>query len=287
MTQDSERRPTPSRRSSRTGRNRPVLVTPGEVTNDAQNEQTSKVPEPAVEAVETAPQATPQANPPSWRNRLPSFFSSVGKSSEDNEQQTEVGKARVARAMREKPAPPATKKEQPASESRSAKPAQGRGALDRARPAASSSRAAPPARPTGLKSRHFTGLIIYLAAAYVIGIPLSYLMTTMHWNVLLFQFTVPFVNLPVPVSTTTIVYLVILIGLLVVLTMMDMMPRMTPAQPKTPPAKGAARKTADDTDSMERPGSLAMRQGVKGENDDFYREYREQQRYQQRRERKR
>src|SRR6266516_1740604 len=98
MTQDSGRKPTNNRRSTR-GRNRPLLVT------STENEVNGQVADEATPTLEESAAEVQAQNPPvkPIRRRLPSFFSTVGKSTPaSTPQEKEVAQARIARATRGK-----------------------------------------------------------------------------------------------------------------------------------------------------------------------------------------
>ena len=88
-------------RRARTPRNRPVLVTGSD--ENTTEEQTIQETAP-VEEIEETPIVEP--TPPAkgrLGNRLPNFFSTVGKSEkEDNQKESEVVQARLARATKGK-----------------------------------------------------------------------------------------------------------------------------------------------------------------------------------------
>jgi ABC-type phosphate transport system substrate-binding protein len=90
---------------------------------------------------------------------------------------------------------------------------------------------------------------------------------------------------PVQVYLSTVMFLLTLIVLLIVLARFDLVPRsLAPAstQPR-PSSKGQAQRPSNDGSTNTQPG---MKQGVKGANDDLYQEYRQNQRYWQRKDRK-
>ena len=92
---------------------------------------------------------------------------------------------------------------------------------------------------------------------------------------------------PLPIYTSTVLFLLTLVVLLIVLARLDLVPRsLTPAA-RQPAAtgKGPSQQNKDVPDSGSK-GTPSIKQGVKGANDDLYQEYRETQRYWQRRDRK-
>jgi uncharacterized protein HemY len=128
--------------------------------------------------------------------------------------------------------------------------------------------------------RYIVGMLAYLLIADLIGTFETSYLTANHLNYTLFALG------SFPVTLSTVLFLVTLVVVLVVLARFDLIPRnlaglggSQAAQRKT----GQARENAEPGSSRTPP---AMRQGVKGADDDLYQEYRTQQRYNQRRERK-
>src|SRR5689334_3376760 len=112
---DSNKRP---RRSARTQRNRPVLVTGQENEVSSQPvQELSPLEESAAPEIDVAEPAQPKGR------RLPNFFSSVAKrDSEESKQEEEAAQARIARAARSKTSNPAEKTR--AREEKETRPAQ-------------------------------------------------------------------------------------------------------------------------------------------------------------------
>src|SRR4051794_691974 len=114
---DSNKRP---RRSTRTQRNRPVLVTGSENDVSAQPVQELST----IEEV-TTPETTSTIEPAqqSKARRLPAFFSTVAKrENEASSQEDEAAQARIARAARSKTGAPVEKTK--TSEAKETRPAQ-------------------------------------------------------------------------------------------------------------------------------------------------------------------
>ncbi len=90
MTQDSDRQSSSSsKRSTRAGRSRPVLVTSQEVEG---TEQASI--EEATPTVDTVEESIPESAPP--KRRMPAFFSTIGKRAPTEESQ-EIDRGEKAR----------------------------------------------------------------------------------------------------------------------------------------------------------------------------------------------
>ncbi|HEX9133587.1 MAG TPA: hypothetical protein VF844_14950 [Ktedonobacteraceae bacterium] len=264
-TQDAQQeKATNYKRSRSGGRNRPVLVSPS--SDDKVTEELSQTTQQVEEGASTT---TVEDTRP---RRLPRFFSSVGKHEKEGAVEANPAAARIARATRSTGASSAsnrTVKESKPAESKSN--------------ATKVSTKAAPARPTrqgGFKTRYVWGMAIYVLVAMVVGQYERALLVANHLENILFKIG------SFAVSTSTALYLLTLIILLVILARFDLIPRSLGAmsgQPATQRGKpGQSSSGSDDTKSP----SPTMKQGVKGADDDLYQEYREQQRYLQRRERK-
>ena len=130
------------------------------------------------------------------------------------------------------------------------------------------------------KPRHLIGILAYLIVADVVGV------YEKAWlgkaDKLLFSLG------PLPIYTSTVIFLFTLVVLLIVLARFDLVPRsLTPAsrRPVTTTNKNSPQGDSDSNSDGSR-NTPNMKQGVKGQNDDLYQEYRETQRYWQRRDRK-
>jgi hypothetical protein len=253
MTQQNSHRPT--RRAARAGRNRPELVTStSEVKNDARILETDQ---PTEEAT-LAPNEQPVSSPSPAR-RLADFFSTVGRSGKSQAaQETEVAQARIARASRGKAS--VTSNDSPSSETRQ-------------QPKASAPARTTPARPASpFKTKYLLGIAIYLFGAQFIGIYERQFLIANHLEAVLgrpFGFTI---------TTSTVVYLATLLVLLLILARLDLVPRSLGAmsgQQSSQSRRGTSQGTSEDNIKSPPP---TMKQGVKGEDDDLYQEYRSNQR---------
>ncbi len=264
-TQDTQQeKATHYKRSRSAGRNRPVLVSPS-----SDDKITEELSEPTQQVEEVASTTTVEDTHP---RRLPKFFPSVGKNEKEGAVEANPAAARIARATRGTGVSSASNR-----------------TVKESRPAESKSNAtkvgtkAAPARPTrqgGFKTRYLWGMAIYVLVAMVVGQYERALLVANHLEKILFQIG------SFAVTTSTALYLLTLIILLVILARFDLIPRSLGAmsgQPTTQRGKpGQSPSGSDDTKSP----PPTMKQGVKGADDDLYQEYREQQRYLQRRERK-
>lgn len=254
-------------RRARYQRNRPVLVTSSdENTTDEQAIQEAA----PVEEIEATPTAEPEPAPPArgrTGSRLPNFFSTVGKSEKaDEPKETDVVQARLARATRGK-ASTATGKTPAVSEEDKETQTQTAKAETRATSAASNR-----TRPVqgAFKTRYILGIAIYLFAANFIGTGITLVLRQMHADVVLTQFNL--FGGKVIVSTSTLLFLALLIIILVLLARFDLIPRsLAPSRPQ----QTGASKSGEGTP---RQPPSPIRQGVKGDDDDLYQEYRLNQR---------
>ena len=267
-----QERSTSSKRGSRAGRNRPVLVTPNadsEVTQDQPAEEISDTTQPVAEVATTTTDEAPRPR------RLPKFFSSVARNEQQQAITANPEAARIARATRSANSRPA--KESKAEESSALAQTSADQAPAKAAPATSSR----PRPASAFKMRYLFGILLYLILAELIGGFERSLLIANKLDKLLFQIG------PLAVNTSTLAFLVTLIVILVVLARLDLVPRSLAAlsgQPTPQRRPGQSQNTSNSTGVKTPPP--AMKQGVKGEDDDLYQEYREQQRYLQRRDRR-
>src|SRR6266436_428991 len=267
-----QERSTSSKRGSRAGRNRPVLITPNadsEVTQDQPAEEISDATQPVAEVATTTTDEAPRPR------RLPKFFSSVARNEQQQAITANPEAARIARATRSANSRPA--KESKAEESSAPAQTSADQTPAKAAPATSSR----PRPASAFKMRYLFGILLYLILAELIGGFERSLLIANKLDKLLFKIG------PLAVNTSTLAFLVTLIVILVVLARLDLVPRSLAAlsgQPTPQRRPGQSQNTSNSTGVKTPPP--AMKQGVKGEDDDLYQEYREQQRYLQRRERR-
>ena len=271
-----EGRPTSNRRSNRSGRNRPVLVT-GDTTEQVSGDAAQ---EDGINGISTQAEMDAQmdainSSAQTPVKKRPGFFSTLGGKKEET---TDAAAARIARATRNKAPTPAKKETNEARATKKPEPL----SVAKSTPSRTGGRAAPAPRRGGFKPRHLIGILLYLIVADVAGVYEKSLLGKA--DKLLFSLG------PLPIYTSTVLFLLTLIILLIVLARLDLVPRsLTPAsrQPATT-GKGPSQQNKDtsDTGSNDSKNAPGMKQGVKGANDDLYQEYRETQRYWQRRDRK-
>jgi hypothetical protein len=259
-------KPATNKRTNRNGRNRPILV-----TDDATDQMSgSEARETASAPITTVPTATQEAPPVKGR---PSFFSTIGK----KEETADVAAARLARATRNKVAAPVKKESKEVEETKKSDSK----AVAKSAPTRSGGNAASAPRRGGFKPRHLIGILAYLVVADVVGVYEKSWLVSAHLEKLLITLG------PLPIYNSTIVFLLTLVILLVLLARFDLVPRSLTPAPRQPVTtnKGRPQDNAD-TDSDTTRNTPNIKQGVKGTNDDLYQEYRETQRYWQRRDRK-
>lgn len=263
MTQEPGRRPSSThRRSTRGGRNRPLLVTS---TENEGNEQVAEDAAPTLEESLTEVQTQNAPVTPS-RRRLPNFFSTVGKSVRTEEsRETDAAQARLARATRGKVSPTrATSEGEQKSEVKKEK---------------ETVRAATPARPSAFKTRYLIGMAVYLLGANFIGSYETIFFQSNHLDSILAKFNL-FGGLVI-IRTSTLAFLATLVILLVVLARFDLIPRSFSAMGGQTPSQSGRRGSSSSnqrTSDNGRNDPPGMKQGVKGADDDLYQEYRLNQR---------
>ncbi|HEY0753571.1 MAG TPA: hypothetical protein VGD98_06385 [Ktedonobacteraceae bacterium] len=249
--------------------NRPVLVT-------SQNTVASAT-EPALDLVEPtsdAPVALEEkvsSEAETVRRRGPRFFSSVGKAEMVSDQpKTDPIAARLTRALRGKgventPAKETVKEKKTAS-------------------VASTPATSAAVRPkSGFKMKYIWGMMSYLLIADFLGVWIQNWMKAQGVDGLVFTLGA------FQASRSTLVFLALLIVILVLMARFDLIPRSFgaalggPSSQRKDGPNSSSRQATFDT----REPQPTIKQGIKGSNDELYREYRENQRYFQKRDRKR
>lgn len=274
-TQEAQReKAAQNKRSKNTSKNRPVLVTSSSndlATQDQSVEMTGETIQPVEEVV--SPATVEDAQP----RRFPKFFSSVGKSDKGSTVEADQASARIARATRNSAA---------SSNNRAAKdskPTQSQSDASKV----STTKAAPKSTPAkaqprqgAFKTKYLYGIIIYVVVAMFVGQYERAFLVANHLDKVLFQIG------SFAVTTSTALYLLTLIILLIVLARFDLIPRSLGAMSgQSTSQSGRSGQSSSQSDNTKN-AQPTMKQGVKGADDDLYQEYREQQRYLQRRERK-
>jgi len=264
-----------NKRSKNTGKNRPVLVTSSSndlVTKDQSAEETSETKQPVEEVV---PPTTVENTQP---RRFPKFFSSVGKSDNGGTVEADQASARIARATRNSGASSANNRAAKDSKPTQSQSNANKVSTDKAAPKSTPAKAQP--RQGGFKTKYLYGIIIYVVVAMFVGQYERAFLVSNHLDKVLFQIG------SFAVTTSTALYLLTLIILLVILARFDLIPRSLGAMSgQSTSQSGRSGQSSSQSDNTKNT-QPTMKQGVKGADDDLYQEYREQQRYLQRRERK-
>lgn len=266
---------TQNKRSKNSSKNRPVLVTSTSndgVTKDESVEEMSETAKPA-ETVQLSEEAVPTTTVEDAQpRRFPKFFSSVGKNEKHDTVEADQASARIARATRNSAV--ASANNRPAKEN---KPAQSQSNTNKVaqKPAPKTQ-----AKPGGFKTKYLYGMIIYVVVAMFVGQYERAFLVSNHMDKVLFQVG------SFAVTTSTALYLLTLILLLIVLARFDLIPRSLGAMSGQSTSQSG--KSGQNSSQSENTKNIqpTMKQGVKGADDDLYQEYREQQRYMQKRERK-
>jgi hypothetical protein len=259
------------KRAGRQGRNRPVLDNSTEdIKASLTDAQADEAPSAGVATATTTSAASEPESSTVTKKWRPKFFSTIGKKEEAaDEVKVDPAAARIARATRARPGEKKSTQEVSSPAAKNVTPAKSAPARAAAQPAR---------RPGGFKPKHLIGILVYLLVADVAGV----------WEKSLLGANdrVLFTIGPLQVAISTMLFLLTLVVLLVVLARFDLVPRsLAPAGQQRPASRGSSQqtKTTSTTDTSTQPG---MKQGVKGTDDDLYQEYRQNQRYWQRKDRK-
>lgn len=281
MSQDYTSTNRKARRTARTNRNRPVLVTSASEEQEAEMNGTVSKEAVSSEVVSAMPVQelpvlpVPSAAPTKPKGRtLPGFLPSLRKGADEQPKEAkeaDIAQARLARATRR--IPTATSKTTPTAE-KDEKPAT---ALKSASPAATGSKASSraSARPaSAFKTRYIFGMVLYLLAANFIGVFEQGILQSYKLDAELTRFNL--FGGTIVVRTSTLAFLLTLVVILVILARLDLIPRSLGAATGTRARKPAG--TSNTSADGERTQQSTMRQGVKGDDDKLYREYRTAQR---------
>ncbi len=252
--------------------NRPVLVTAQKDAPASGSTSTTQVFADTPASVEETPveQTTVSAEPA--RKRGPRFFSNVNRADASTDQpQADPIAARLTRALRGKSADAPGSKEQVKEK--------------KATSASGSTRTTTSTPPkSGFKMKYIWGMLFYLLVADFLGVWITDFMQSHGMDAVVFTIST------FQAKRSTLVFLALLVIILVVMARLDFIPRtlgaaMSPSQPGKNTPGSSSRGTSPTFDSREPQPTI--KQGVQGENDNLYREYRENQRYFQKRDRKR
>lgn len=241
--------------------NRPTLVT-------------AEADQPATQAIEEAIQSETQiaveerpGEQSTPRRRMPAFFTSIGRGARETPE-ADPKAARMARAMRGKTA------NSPQEEAAPAK-----------KPASTTTKATTtPARPRSkFKMRYIWGMMIYVLIAEYLGTFVTAYMKGHNMDSLIAQWG------SFQITLSTLVFLALLVVILIVMARFDLIPSsLGKMMGDSSTTRGTATGAKKDAPTFEtRTPQPTMRQGVKGSDDNLYQEYRSNQRYFQKRDRKR
>ena len=242
--------------------NRPTLVT-------AEADQSSM--QATEEAIQPAAQIAVEERPgeqPAPRRRIPAFFTSIGRSTKEAPE-ADPSTARMARALRGKSAHSAQEEAAPTK-----------------KPATSAAKAsATPARPKrgGFKMRYIWGMMIYVLIAEYLGTFVTAYMKGHGMDGVVTQLG------SFQILRSTLVFLAILVVILIVMARFDLIPSsLGKMMTDSSAPRGASTNARKDAPTFEtKTPQLTMKQGIEGPDNNLYQEYRSNQRYFQKRDRKR
>ncbi len=243
--------------------NRPTLVTAeaAQPTRETIEIEEASQPETQI-AVEERP-----TEQPAQRRRMPAFFTSIGRGNRETPE-ADPKAARMARAMRGKTLNSAKEEIAPAKKSANG----------------TAKATVTPTRPRSkFKMRYLWGMMIYVLIAEYLGTFVTAYMKGQHMD----GVVVPLGSFQL--TRSTLVFLAILVVILIVMARFDLIPTsMTKMMGDSAAPRGTATTSKKDAPTFEtRAPQPTIRQGVKGEHDSLYQEYRSNQRYFQKRDRKR
>lgn len=282
MSQDFNTSSRKARRAGRGNRSRPVLVTPTSAEQDEQSSESeinASSDATSMPVQELPPLVVPTPTPTQPKARkLPGFLPALGKSSNEEGKAKETkdidpAQARIARATRKIPAV-SNKTVAPKSQGKSEKVEE----TKPARPAASTSKATSTRPASAFKTRYIFGMVLYLLCANFIGVFETSILQSYHLDSVLTQFNLFGGN--IIVRTSTLVFLATLVIILIVLARLDLIPRSLGAATGAGSSTNKASTATNRGSEGERAPQPTMRQGVKGESDDLYQQYRSSQRRQ-------
>jgi len=260
MSQEYNETPRRSKRTARSQRNRPTLITAQDTDSIDHEQSTQTVPNTGDLVVESA--ALEEEAAPKPRRRLPGFFSTVGKS-DRGEKEVDVAQARLFRATRGK----ATSKAEPAAEAKTTSPTASKASSTPKRPA------------SAFKTRYLIGMAVYLLSANLIGQYETQFLRSIHADTVLTQFDL--FGGKVTIFLSTVLFLATLIIILVLLARFDLIPRnlgaMSGATQNKSGQSSSSRSSSDGGEGV-RNIPPPMKQGVKGADDKLYQSYRANQR---------
>ena len=275
MSQDFNTTSRKARRAGRGNRNRPVLVTATSPEQDEQSNESERATSTATPVQELSPLVVPTPAPKQAKERkLPGFLPSLGKSLNGDgkakeSKEIDPAQARIARATRKMPAV--------SSKGSTSKSMSKEEKVEDTKPARPTASASKPTRPaSAFKTRYIFGMVLYLLCANFIGVFEASILQSYHLDSVLTQFNLFGGN--IIIRTSTLVFLATLVIILVILARLDLIPRSLSAATGRPTSTTSS--ASNRSSESERTPLPTVRQGVKGESDDLYQQYRSSQRRQ-------
>jgi hypothetical protein len=190
------------------------------------------------------------------------FLSVIGKRSESGEsQKMDATQARLARATRARKGEqqPAAAEEGKQEETQPEK-----------KPVRAATRA-PQRPPSAFKFRYIIGMFVYVMLAELLG---GYEVNLVHNSSLERElFTFNLFGGKAVIDTSTVVYLATLIVLLVVLARFDLIPRSLSSASASPARQTQQSASSQGSEPVPKFTPPPVRQGVRGESDELYRQY--------------
>ena len=256
-------------RRTRSPRNRPTLVTNTTLDESLTREDRAAEPEVTESVTMTEDAPTPVARQRS--SLLPRFFSKVDKSDQEDtaggtEKEATVIQARMARA----------RKGLVVGEKTTTKKEEVRETPARATTSPAATRATPNRPPSLFKTRHIIGMAVYLLAAQFI-LPYERIFA-INSGIEKKLADFPFFGFNASITTSFLLNILTLVILLYLLVRFDLLPsgkKLAASQQAQQGRTGTAR-TANPP--AEKVAPKTIREGVKGEHDDLYMAYRNNQR---------
>ena len=256
-------------RRSRTSRHQPVLVIGNEATTENIAPTTENLAYDIVPSIDQTIDQTEAVVAPvtTSRNplRLPTFFSKVDHTKEDSSTHTdEVVEARMARAKKSLNGKATTVTTAETVETENTQP------VAKAKVVPTT-----PAKPRLFKSRHILGMVAYLfGAEFLLPAEANFIISS-HLEKNLYK--IPGINLQV--TTSLLANIVTLVVCLYLLVAFDLLPNGKQLSANQVAQKSRARtSTTNSSSPAARTPQPTVRQGVKGESDDLYQNYRINQR---------
>ena len=240
-----------------------------EQENATREEESTLAVEEAQPVAQIAVEEKPTSSEESGRKHGPRFFSSTDKVEKLSDQpKADPIAARLARALRGKSMDEPKEKETVREK---------KGATASSKP-----NAAAPARPkSGFKMKYIWGMMLYLLLADFLGVWIQSWMQSHGLDAVVFTIS------SFQARRSTLIFLAILVIVLVLMARFDLIPRSLGAAMSSSSTTGKSTSSTKTPTFESKEAPSPIKQGVQGAHDDLYREYRQNQRYFQKRDRKR